>query len=447
MMIRHEGYPREGNRTFRRMLVVLAAALFAGFASIVWFAPSAGAALGATGPVNPDTGFPFWYEDTNGLRLDLCLDGPPNCLAAANELVAPEGEAFWFQAEASMPTVPGTSDALLVLATEAAFADAGAGQESAFDRVRIRANVANAGTYTVTHPYGTKTFNVAAGDIGPAFEINDTVDFGCAAPIPGVNTCADGIPPDFDLAARGSIGPFLTWNTFGLPPAQGGPPLGFIGDAATPHAVTGSPTGNNFFRIVGPGVNATTNLFTVQGKVSGPFATARPKSSIFNNSLSVFLLANDPTTRVHYTTNGTTPTAASPSVTGSGTVPISATTTLKFIAINAAGTQQSRVFTETYTKNTAPTVTAFRPTGAIKDRTPQIAATIRDGQSNLVERNVKLFVDGRAVGASRFSYSATTDRLIYNSRRLGFGRHTVRVVVTDPQGLSAARSWSFRVIR
>lgn len=447
MTIRQENYPREGSRAVKNTLIALAVALLAGLASIAWFAPSAGAALGATGQVNPDTGFPFWYEDTNGLRLDLCLDGPPNCLAAAGELVPPDGEAFWFQAEASMPTVPGTTNALLTLATEAAFADAGAGQESAFDRVRIRANVATPGTYTVTHPYGTKSFTVAAGDIGPAFEINDTVDFGCAAPIPGVNTCADGIPPDFDLAARGAIGPFLTWNTFGLPPAQGGPPLGFIGDAATPHAVTGSPTGNNLFRIVGPGVNASTNLFTVQGKISGPFATARPKGTIFNGSVSVFLLANDPTTKIHYTTNGTAPTTASPSVTGSGTVPINATTTLRFFAINASGTQQSRVFAETYTKNAPPTITGFRPTGSTDDRTPLIGAIVRDGQSNLVEGNVKLFVDGRAVGAARFAYSPSTDRLTHVSRRLGLGRHTVRVVATDPQGLVAAKSWRFRVIR
>lgn len=446
MTIRHESYPSEGNRAFKKMLVVLVAALVAGLAVVFSFVSPAGAALGATGGVNPDTGFPFWYEDTNGLRLDLCLDGPPNCLAAANELVAPDGEAFWFQAEASMPTVPNAPEALLTLATEAAFAGDGAGQESAFDRVRIRANVANPGTYTVNHPYGTKTFTVEAGDIGPAFEINDTVDFGCNAPIPGVNTCADGIPPDFNLAARGAIGPFLTWDTFGLLPASGGPPLGFIGDAATPHRVTGGTNGNTF-SIVGPGVNASTNLFTVQGKISGPFATARPKSAIFNNSLSVFLLANDPTTKIHFTTNGATPTAVSPSFTGSGTVPIRATTTLKFFAINAAGTQQSRVFTQTYTKNAPPTITAFRPTGAVKDRTPQIAATIRDGQSNLVEGNVKLFVDGRAVGPARFSYSAANDRLTYNSRQLGFGQHTVRVVATDPQGLGASRSWKFRVIR
>lgn len=294
---------------------------------------------------------------------------------------------------------------------------------------------------------------MAAGEVGAGFEINDTVDFGCDAPIPE-NTCNDGIPADFDRTTRGAIGPFLTWNTFGLPPASGGPPPGFIGDAVTPHLVTGSPTGNNFFRITGPNIggpgdnSVQTNLFTVQGKISGPFATARPKSSIFNNALSVFLLANDPTTKVHFTTNGTTPTAASPSVTGSGYVSISATTTLKFVAIDTVG-RQSRVFTERYTKNTAPVITASRPVpgSSTKVRTPVIGATIRDAQSNLVESNIKLFVDGRAISPTRFSYSSATDKLAYTSSRIDFGRHAVTVVATDLQGLNAGRTWGFRVIR
>ena len=77
--------------------------------------------LSAVGPVNPATGFPdWWYQDGNGLKLQLCLDGPPFCLAAASDL-APPDEAFWWQAEASVPAGGGT--ARLVLAQEAAFAD------------------------------------------------------------------------------------------------------------------------------------------------------------------------------------------------------------------------------------------------------------------------------------------------------------------------------------
>lgn len=42
---------------------------------IVSFSHAAHAALAAVGPVSPQNGFPLWYQDTNGLALELCLDG------------------------------------------------------------------------------------------------------------------------------------------------------------------------------------------------------------------------------------------------------------------------------------------------------------------------------------------------------------------------------------
>lgn len=50
------------------------------------FILSANAALQAVGQIDPANGFPLWYMDTNGLRLQQCLtlaDGTtadPNCL-------------------------------------------------------------------------------------------------------------------------------------------------------------------------------------------------------------------------------------------------------------------------------------------------------------------------------------------------------------------------------
>src|SRR5262249_46339779 len=74
----------------------------------------------------------------------------------------------------------------------------------------------------------------------------------------------------FGLALNGGIGPFLRWDS-GLPLVDA---LGdsFFGDPAVEHAITGSPTGNNVFRISGPnvgGLTATsvgTNLVTLVGK-------------------------------------------------------------------------------------------------------------------------------------------------------------------------------------
>lgn len=136
-----------GGRRRRRSVAGVLTALVALLLTVLGLSP-AHATLAAAGPVDPATGFPAWFEDTAGLRLGLCLDSP-NCLATSAELTPPDGEAFWFQAEASLPTVPGMRDALLVLATEAAYAGDGPGQESAFNRVRVRVNVAAPGTYTV----------------------------------------------------------------------------------------------------------------------------------------------------------------------------------------------------------------------------------------------------------------------------------------------------------
>lgn len=61
---------------------------------------------------------------------------------------------------ADLTTSAGKS--LLVMATEAAYAGAGVGQESAFDCIRIRVNVAQQGDYVVTYPYGRKTYSVTS---------------------------------------------------------------------------------------------------------------------------------------------------------------------------------------------------------------------------------------------------------------------------------------------
>jgi hypothetical protein len=39
--------------------------------------PAGAAVAPAMGPVDPTTNFPTWYGDSNGQRLELCLDGAP----------------------------------------------------------------------------------------------------------------------------------------------------------------------------------------------------------------------------------------------------------------------------------------------------------------------------------------------------------------------------------
>ncbi|MGI8909597.1 MAG: CSLREA domain-containing protein [Rubrobacteraceae bacterium] len=103
-------------------------------------------------------------------------------------------------------------------------------------------------------------------------------------------------------------------------------------------------------------------------------------------------------------------------------------------------------FSEAIIVNTAPRITNPhpKPGSKVKTRKPAISATVRDAQTNLAKSNIKLFVDGRA---RSFSYNAATDRLIRRSNKLSFGKHTVRIVATDAQGLKATRNWSFKVVR
>jgi hypothetical protein len=248
----HRSRSRRGHRA------LFAAMLTVGVLTPLVTPTPAQAALADVGPVDPAHGYPLWFEDSAGLRLELCLDGPPMCLEGLPNPNLPPSvgnlpdESFWWAAEATMD-LPGGGTALLVLAQEAAWLNEvpEAGQNMAFSRVRIRVTGLTPGaSYTVTHPYGEQTFTAQDA----VRNINATEDIGCAA-----------APCDFGQALTGSVGPFLTW------PAGSNPPAGFVGDPGVEHTVVGSPTGNNFFRITGPGLGAggvQTNLFAVQGKLA-----------------------------------------------------------------------------------------------------------------------------------------------------------------------------------
>jgi hypothetical protein len=248
---------------------------------------SALAALGQVGPVNPANGFPVWYQDTAGLRLDLCLDQTGFCLTEEPNPAAPIAfpnnfgpEAFWWVAETAFVDAPTGLTGLLVLAMEAAFANElpVEGDQVAFARIRIRIDVPQPGTYTVTHPFGVATYEVLAVDVpggGGANEINETQDLGNFL-LPGrlgdfTIALADGPNPPVAGArvnADGrSIGPFLTRadGLFVTDPISG---FTYLGSPLQNVAVTGSPFGTNFFRVVGPTGTAETALFALMGKIS-----------------------------------------------------------------------------------------------------------------------------------------------------------------------------------
>jgi hypothetical protein len=275
-------------------------------------APPVHAALvSPVGPENPDTKFPSFYADSTGLRLQLCLDGVPNCLTSAAELLnaGGDGEGFYYAATADVEDADGPV-ASGAMELEAAYAGDGAGTEIVFQRTQYTAPagaLVPGAEYTFTDPYWTKTCtaNAVGGLVnGPADD--------CRFETPGTP-----VERDFEAAVAGPIGPFLTWDTYGTTGA-GAPPAGFIGDNATPHTVVGSPTGFNKFRVAGPGIDSTcpdpsgdpllavpncteTDLFTIQGKVQpGASASNGPSAVDFGN-----LVPGTPVTRtITYTSTG-----------------------------------------------------------------------------------------------------------------------------------------------
>jgi len=247
--------------------------VLAALAALLPNAP-ASAQLTAVGPVSPANGFPTTYTDAQGTTLNLCLSNGPMCLllGAAAELLNPalpfplnyggtfEEESFYWAGDADMATNNG-GRALLLMGLKAGFANGTIvpGDQMVFGRIRIRAdNLVAGSTYVITTPYGTFT-QVATSSTRRG--INITQDIGL-------------VPGQFALALNSGIGPFLRWDRdLPLVDAQG---MSYIGDPAVPHTVTGSPTGNNFFRITGPnvggpGINTvSTNLFNVMGQLGVP---------------------------------------------------------------------------------------------------------------------------------------------------------------------------------
>ncbi len=217
------------------------------------YAPRADAAVDRRGVSEARTagGFPLWYQDARGLRLELCLDGPPLCLAGRRGLRPPAGEAFWWNAEAQMERigVGRSGRARLVLAVEAAFANRNPKSRIAFGRIRVRAdNLKRRTVYKVTHPYGV--LRSRTDDRG---ELRVSRDIGAGK----VRRYRPA------LRSRVFLG-FLKWNR--------NAPRGYLGNPNIPHKVVGSPTGNNFFLIEGPNVGGRgdrdrkAKRFSVQGK-------------------------------------------------------------------------------------------------------------------------------------------------------------------------------------
>jgi hypothetical protein len=228
--------------------------------------PAHAALATPVGATDRTTGVPLWYQDlpVNGLQLQLCTDPPPPA-APGVCAAATAFEQFYWRAVAKMP-IGNKNKATLTLATEAAYPNGVAdGTQYVFDRLRVVVDggLVPRATYKVTEPYGADNgVDTIIADSKGA--IKYTEDFCLMGPCPFAPT---GNPD--------RVGPWLTWT-----PVKSAP-MGYIGNFALPHAVTGSPYGTNVFQVDGPKVGGgVISISTDQFQVSGQCAAGQPCPTI-----------------------------------------------------------------------------------------------------------------------------------------------------------------------
>jgi hypothetical protein len=277
--------------TFRRYTISFLPLLLL----LLFSAVNAQAGLQAVGPTDAALTVPTWYQDTNSLALQPCLDQNGKCLLPGATATAPNfdpalgafatitttgpinnanfpGEGFYYSAQAIMPIEASGELANLAYVLEFAYLT-GVSPNNAIIFLRTdlqkMQNLTPNSTYRVTHPYGT--FDFTTDGLGATLKAGGVV----VRQEDPSGSILNWMPAQMKSAAFTNIGPFLTpaTGTFIVDLVTGHT---YIGDPAVPVAVTGSPSGFNKFRIqrlTGPGgtpvagASWETNLFALMGKV------------------------------------------------------------------------------------------------------------------------------------------------------------------------------------
>ncbi|HEU5454788.1 MAG TPA: choice-of-anchor D domain-containing protein [Nocardioides sp.] len=280
-------------------MILSAAALAVALLPVV-AVPSAQAVVGTSPDVGAQ-GFPLWYEDATGTRVDLCLDSP-YCTGTSTTLTPgnPLNEAFYASATAPAPDSLGLTGNGVILALGATF-DPLTGQPVTFDRVRVDLRgLTPLATYDVLHPYGQ--LRLTADNQG---RVRQTVDTGCLTEPPAPPTC------DF-AAAQDSphFGGFLKWDPARAPAA----PAGFLGNPLVEHTVVGGPIRDmvTVEGVTDPGFSFTVEDFLVEGRLAQPLTA--PNTRAFG--VQKVGVASTPRTVTVTNTSGADVSLLAPSVTG-----------------------------------------------------------------------------------------------------------------------------------
>ncbi|MFC7534399.1 hypothetical protein [Actinoplanes sp. GCM10030250] len=246
-------------------VIVAVVAPLASTAAAVVIQPPTGrtGTLTQVGPI-AEHGFPAWYRDSNGIRLEACttLDDPL-CATLPDEVPDPDAPVsypdnfpgeFFYQLAGAELTLTNGADASVGMDLEGAWAaeEVRPGDQMVFGRIRVRFDAPTGQRFRITHPYGID--DLVSDDRG---RIRMTEDIGTT-------------PGAFGQAMSSRVGPFLKWDPAVAPAA----PAGYTGDPGVDHRIVGSPYQTNFVRIeqLDPVSGAVlgqvgfTDLFSIQGR-------------------------------------------------------------------------------------------------------------------------------------------------------------------------------------
>jgi len=252
-----ETRPHRGRRRSWVRLTFATFALALGAATLTMTSPVQALDNTNTGPLDP-RGFPTYFTDDSGISLAVCEDGSANCLGATDADLADttDGEGFYWMATATLPSTRG--ELAVEFALEGAFSAPGV--PFVFERLRVRGDLTQAGTYTLQHPYGSTALPATGGNV------NLTRDVPCV--LSATSTCS------------GPIGNFLRSTSA---------PVGYLGGGEVATAVTGGRLRNDLvLRAPNGTVIGRTNQFAIVGKVApGPSAALSASAVDFGNTAAL----------------------------------------------------------------------------------------------------------------------------------------------------------------